>query len=86
MGKSTCLENRSVKALGSSTLPPSAKKGTMLYYPECDGHLFFKNIREQEFNSDAEAVLYYQKKYGTLLMAVVKDNDPEITAVYERTK
>jgi len=55
------------------------------YYPECDSRsLFFKNLPLKSFDSDGEAVQHYRAKYGSKLMAVVKDNDPEITAVYER--
>jgi hypothetical protein len=67
---------------GTGILGPVKHK--TLYYPECDGHLFFVDIPSQGFFSDADAIQYFKKKYGSLLMAVVKDNDPEITAVYQR--
>jgi hypothetical protein len=55
-----------------------------LYYPECDGHLFNEQIPAQEFPSDTKAVKYYKSRYGGLLMAVVKDNDPQLSIVYTR--
>ena len=56
----------------------------MLYYPECTGQWFFVDIPSKEFSSDEEAIEFYRRKYGKFLMAVVRDNDPEITMVYER--
>lgn len=57
----------------------------MMYYPEVDSRrLFFVNIPAQDFPSDEEAIETYKKKYGSKLLAVVKDNDPEIVAVYAR--
>jgi len=55
---------------------------TMLYYAECSGKYYDDNLPTEEFHSDEEAIKHYQAKYGKLLMAVVKDQDPKITAVW----
>lgn len=54
------------------------------YYPECDEPMFFKDMPLEQFTSDEAAIAHYEQKYGNLLMAVIKDNDPDIEVVYSR--
>lgn len=55
------------------------------YYPECDGLLFNENLPTEAFASDEEAIGAFQAQYGTCLMAVVRDEDPQLTIIYERS-
>jgi hypothetical protein len=60
-----------------------AKSDANWYYPECDGEWFECNLPLRWFESAEIAVNHFKERYGTSLMAVIKDDEP-LSVVYER--
>ncbi len=52
----------------------------MLYYAE---KINGNPTRNVDFDSEGEAIEYFMDILGDNLLAVIKDNDPEITVVYD---